>query len=71
MLRRIKYKTNTGHGFRGKKTASMIPYKKWEYLYNELYTLVTRREVYRRISMFLQILKVTCSKIIIFNFVKS
>lgn len=71
MLRHIKYETNTDHGFRGKKTASMILYKKWEYLYNELYILMMKREVYRHISMFLQILEVICSKTVVLNFVKS
>jgi len=70
MLRHIKCETNIGRGFKWKKTVSMIPYKGWEYLYNELYILVTKREVSRHILMFLQISEITCSKIIVFYFFK-
>jgi len=65
MLHHIKCETNIDRGFRWKKVASMILYKRWEYLYTELYILVTKREVSRRISMFLQTSEVMCSKTII------
>jgi len=62
MLHHIRYETITGRGFAWKKTALTRSYKEWEYLYNELYILLTKRQVSRRTSKFLQISEVTYSK---------
>lgn len=65
MLHHIKCETVIGHGLVWKKIISMKSYKIWEYLYNELYILGTKREVYHLISIFLQILEIMQNKIIV------
>lgn len=65
MLHRIKCETHIGHGLVWKKIILMKSYKIWEYLYNELYILATKLEVYHLILIFLQILEIIQNKIVV------